>query len=63
MTRRLLGLPVAVTPDTGLAVRSFAMLDRITTVPRTKVGPVNGYLDEPMLLAVNRALAVFLGLA
>ena len=39
------------------------MLDRITTAPRGKIGGVIGRLDDTTMLSVNRALAVFLGLA
>lgn len=50
-------------PGTGLSNNSYAMLDRITTAPRSKVGAVIGHLDDATMLTVNRALAVFLGLA
>lgn len=59
----LLRMAIAATAETGLAGPSSAMLDRITTAPRGKIGAVIGHLDDAMMLMVNRALAVFLGLA
>lgn len=56
---------VAVDPssDNGLHVPSQVMVDKAQSVPRDKVGAVIGHLDAETLLAVNRALAVFLGFA
>ena len=39
------------------------MVDKPQTPGRARVGPVIGHLDDVTLLAVDRALAVFLGLA
>ena len=39
------------------------MLDKPMTVKRDKIGSVFGRLDEPEMIRVNRALALFLGLA
>jgi mRNA interferase MazF len=39
------------------------MVDKAQSVPREKIGDVVGHLDDEILLAVNRALAVFLGFA
>ena len=47
----------------GLHKRSQVMVDKAQTVPREKVGAVFGHLDETTMLAVTRALAVFLGIA
>lgn len=38
-------------------------LDKPQSVAREKIGMVLGHLDDAAMLAVNRALAVFLGLA
>jgi len=56
---------VAVTPspDNGLRKPSQVMVDKAQSVPREKIGEVFGHLDDEGLLAVNRALAVFLGFA
>jgi mRNA interferase MazF len=37
------------------------MVDKVQTIPREKIGAVFGRLAEEDMLAVNRALAVFLG--
>jgi len=39
------------------------MVDKIMTVPKTKVGARIGRLDDADLLRLNRAVLVFLGLA
>lgn len=49
--------------DNGLRVPSQVMVDKVQTVLREKIGPTFGHLDDSKLLAVNRALAVFLGFA
>jgi len=56
---------VAVNPIelNGLAKPSQVMVDKPPSVARGKVGAVVGHLDDETMLAVNRALAVFLGLA
>ena len=47
----------------GLAKPSQVMVDKPQSVERKKVGAVFGRLDDETMLAVNRALAVFLGFA
>jgi mRNA interferase MazF len=56
---------VLVEPDTGngLHKRSQVMIDKAQTVPREKVGETFGRLDDATMLAITRALAVFLGFA
>jgi mRNA interferase MazF len=39
------------------------MVDKITTVPKAKVGARIGRLDDEDVLRLNRAVVVFLGLA
>jgi mRNA interferase MazF len=39
------------------------MVDKITTVPRSKIGSRLGRLDDADILRLNRAVLVFLGLA
>ena len=41
----------------------WLMVDKITSVPRGKVGSHVGQLDDQDLLRLNRAVIVFLGLA
>jgi mRNA interferase MazF len=47
----------------GLRRPSQVMVDKLQSVPRSRLGPVIGRIDDETVLAVNRALAVFLGLA
>lgn len=56
---------VTVNPSThnGLNKPSQIMADKPQSVAREKLGAVLGHLDDAAMLAVNRALAVFLGLA
>jgi mRNA interferase MazF len=58
-------LRISIEPSTGNGLRkkSQVMVDKAQTVPREKVGTTIGKLDEDALVAVNRALAVFLGIA
>ena len=46
----------------GLHVTSEIMIDKITTVPREKVGDVFGHLEAESLREVERLLAVWLGI-
>jgi mRNA interferase MazF len=56
---------VPVEPDerNGLRAVCRLMVDKITTVPKTKVGARIGRLDDEDILRVNQAVLVFLGLA
>jgi len=47
----------------GLLAPSQLMIDKITTVPRSKVGRKLGRLDDEDMVRLNRAMIVFLGLA
>lgn len=49
--------------DNGLRRISQVMVDKAQTLPRSKVGGAVGRLDADAMLAVNRALALFLGFA
>jgi mRNA interferase MazF len=55
---------ITVQPSAGNGLRksSQVMIDRAMTVPRTKVGPVFGRLDDAGISAVSGALLSFLGL-
>ena len=53
---------VAPTPQNGLRTTSQIMVDKAHTIPREKAGQPFGELESATLTAVNRALAVFLGL-
>lgn len=56
---------IGIEPDekNGLRITSQVMVDKSQTVSRDKIGDVIGRVDGNTLLAVNRALAVFLGFA
>ena len=58
----VLRLDVAPTPENGLRASSQIIVDKITTVAAGKLGAVIGAADDALMLRVNRALAVFLGL-
>jgi mRNA interferase MazF len=47
----------------GLRASCRLMVDKITTVPKTKVGARVGRLDDEEILRLNQAVLVFLGLA
>jgi mRNA interferase MazF len=47
----------------GLDTASKLMADKITTVPKRKVGTRIGSLDDEDVVRMNRAILVFLGLA
>ena len=49
--------------ENGLRVNSEIMVDKITQLPREKVGAVIGTADDQTMLQINRSLALFLGLA
>ncbi|MGH8226086.1 MAG: type II toxin-antitoxin system PemK/MazF family toxin [Gammaproteobacteria bacterium] len=54
-----------VEPDAhnGLRVSSRLMVDKITTVSKTKLGDRIGRLSDEDMLRLNQAMLVFLGLA
>jgi mRNA interferase MazF len=47
----------------GLRSPCRLMVDKIATVPKTKVGTLAGRLDDDDMVGLNRAILVFLGLA
>ena len=59
----LFRLPIDPSERNGLTASSSLMVDKIMTVPKTKVGARIGRLDDADLLRLNRAVLVFLGLA
>ena len=56
---------IAVPPSksNGLSRKSQVMVDKPQSISRDKVGEVFGHLEDETMLAVHRALAVFLGFA
>lgn len=58
----LFRLPVEPTERNGLRTRCRMMVDKFTTVPRSKLGARAGNLDDEDILRFNQAVLVFLGL-
>jgi mRNA interferase MazF len=56
---------LVVEPNERNALRTSCrlMVDKITTVPKSKLGLQVGQLDDEDILRLNRAIVVFLGLA
>lgn len=59
----LFRLEVEPNDGNGLKARCRLMVDKITTVPKSKVGRRIGRLDDEDVVRLNRAVLVFLGLA
>lgn len=57
----LFRLEVEPSAQNGLRQLSQIAIDKITVVPAAKVGEAIGEADDALLLRVNRALALFLG--
>ena len=56
-------IAVEPTGENGLRTRSQVMVDKAHTIPRDKAGTPFGKLEARTMTAVDRALAVFLGMA
>lgn len=56
---------LAIAPDSnnGLRAACSLMIDKVTTVPKSKLGVRVGMLADADLVRMNRAILVFLGLA
>lgn len=59
----LFRLDIQPSDGTGLRAESRIMADKVTTMPRSKLGARIGRLADRDLLRLNRAVLVFLGLA
>lgn len=59
----LFRLEVVPSPANGLHGTSRLMVDKLTTVARSKLGERIGLLDDEDMLRLNRAMVVFLGIA
>jgi mRNA interferase MazF len=59
----LFRLPVEPNERNGLSAACRLMIDKITTVPKSKIGAHIGRLDDEDILRLNQAILVFLGLA
>jgi len=59
----LLRMLIEPTDRNGLSSASRLMVDKVTTVPKARLGKRIGKLNDEDVLRLNRALTVFLGLA
>jgi mRNA interferase MazF len=59
----LFRLSVEPNAKNGLRNPCKLMVDKITTVPKTKLGSRVGCLDDEDIVRLNRAILVFLGMA
>lgn len=59
----LFRLSVDPTSGNGLRKRSQVMVDKVQTIARDKIGEAFGRLEDESMLAVNRALLLWIGLA
>jgi mRNA interferase MazF len=59
----LFRLPVKPNDSNGLRAESRLMVDKMTTMPKAKVGSWTGRLDDEDVVRLNQAIVVFLGLA
>jgi mRNA interferase MazF len=58
----LIRLLIEPTGDTGLRMAGRLMADKITTVPKSKLGKRIGRLNDQDIVRLNQAILVFLGL-
>jgi mRNA interferase MazF len=59
----LFRLPIEPNERNGLRASCRLMVDKITTVPKAKLGSRIGRLDDEDIVRLNRALLTFLGMA
>ena len=59
----LFRLPVESNERNGLRAACRLMVDKVSTIPKTKIGTRLGRLDDEDILRLNQAVLVFLGLA
>ena len=59
----LFRLTVAPSPANGLRSLSQLMVDKLVSVPRARIGPAIGRIDDDVMVRVSRALALWLGIA
>jgi mRNA interferase MazF len=59
----LLRMLIEPTDRNGLSSASRLMVDKVTTVPKARLGKRIGKLNDEDVFRLNRALTVFLGLA
>jgi mRNA interferase MazF len=57
------GVMIQPSDQNGLTTTSRLMVDKIKTIPKSKMGSRIGYLDASDMARVNQAMLIFLGLA
>jgi mRNA interferase MazF len=58
----LLRIPIEPSERNGLRVHCQLMVDKLTTLPKSKLGRRIGRLADADVLKLNRAILIFLGL-
>ncbi len=59
----LIRIPIVPDDQNGLRETSSLMVDKVTTVPRSKLGERIGRLADRDMVRLERSIAVFFGLA
>jgi mRNA interferase MazF len=59
----LFRITVQPTENNGLSKPSQIMVDKPQSVAREKIGEIFGRLEDESMVSVNRALAIFIGVA
>jgi mRNA interferase MazF len=59
----LLRITIKPTTENGLHLQSQIAVDKVTTLPITRIAARLGTADDDLMLQVTRALAVFLGIS
>lgn len=59
----LIRVPIEPSDSNGLRMRSYVMVDQVFSARPHRIGRVFGHLDDADMIAVNRALALFMGIA
>ena len=59
----LFRVTVEPSEQNSLKMTSQIMIDKLVAMKREKVSTIIGHLDDDQILAINRSLALFLGLA
>ena len=50
-------------PENGLTIISQVQIDKVMTLPRTKLGPTIGMLTDRQMQEITRLIALWLGVA
>ena len=59
----LIRVPVEPSESNGLRMRFYVMIDQIFSAGTRRIGQVFGHLDDADMVAVNRSLVLFTGIA